>query len=802
MTATEPNYYWVNKLLPFKQGCRQFARGTPLAHPGPRSLAPLPEGIPADRLLPALALVWARHAAADEVLVASEHAAGPMFQRLAVRPEMTVREFLHACGAECREGHENAGFDFQTVVTLLGMESAAVALFEVSLLATSSPFHSRAAVAVAPDGSAVSVSAALGDRFAARLANHLSRAVAFLADSTATLGSFDLLTDDERRQILAFQGETRPRPQGLLLHQLVQRQAASRPDAMAVVHASGTLTYGALDEASNRLAAHLIGTLGVRPGDLVGLVLTRSHWMIAALLGVLKAGAGYVPINPRQPGENVSYMLRNAGVRALLVDSPSAAGAAGFRGELCFVDLELPTLPPAARPLPLPASSDLAYVIYTSGSTGKPKGVAIEHRAIVNTVLWRNDFYRMDEDDATLQMPSYAFDSAVLDIFCTLASGGKLVIPDEDLRLDAEYLKRMVREHGITRCIVTPSYYAILHRELSGPNRLRSITVAGENTTLDLVASHHRHQPGVRLINEYGPTENAVCSTASELREGATGVDIGGPIANTQVFVLDDAGRLAPIGVPGEIYLAGVGLARGYVGQPELTAERFVPSAVAEYPGRMYKTGDWAMWREDGTLEFLGRVDNQVKLRGFRIELNEIEHVLSARPEVDMAAVLCKDDGRGGKYLAAYVATSRPLPAPELTAWVRGRLPYYMVPDVVRVLTRLPLTLNGKVDQKALRELPDFEAASGDGAAPATAIQETLSSLCVEVLRHGRIGIDDNLFSLGANSLHVMEMVSRIRADLNADIELVDVYACPTIRELSRSIEHRLLPKASAAARP
>jgi bacitracin synthase 3 len=636
-------------------------------------------------------------------------------------------------------------------------------------------------------------------RFANQFAAHYALTRAFLeGDGDSPLRQLDILSAAERAHLLAFNATKKDYPKGKLLHGLVEEQAAQTPHSVAVVYGKSQLTYAELDRDANRLAKFLRDVLGVGTGDLVGLIVGRSEKMIVALLGILKAGAGYVPINPRHPWETVDYMLRNAGIRTVLVNSDTAASTAGFQGELCVLDVEFPGLPACSRAVAAGVGGgDIAYVIYTSGSTGRPKGVAVEHRAIVNTIQWRSEYYGMDERDVTLQMPSYAFDSSIVDIFSCLVSGGKLVIPDEDLRLDAQYLKSVIQSHGVTRSIVTPSYYTLLNRELEGAVGIRSITVAGENVTLDLVKDHHRYLPGVRLINEYGPTENAVCSTACELTATSTRVHIGTPIANTQVFVLDADLRPVPLEAPGEIYLAGAGLARGYVNQPALTEERFLPSSIAEFPGRMYKTGDWARWREDGTLEFLGRVDNQVKVRGFRIELNEIEQALLKHPGIDMAAVLCKEDGGGQKYLAAYVASPRSIPVVELSQWTQRSLPYYMTPDVIRVMRKLPLNLNGKVDSGALAKLPDFERAT-DAHSASGPTQLALAALCRAILQRGEVGANDNLFSLGANSLRVMELVSRIRTDLQANIELLDVYAYPTIAELAARIENRRARERSA----
>ena len=755
---TPHRYYWAAKTRPS----------------GARISVEAPEAKDAGLLLPAFVLLLSRYAAGEDIAIAEAVEGNPAAYRFSSIHDETVRAFLDRARRQLDEGplqHESprSGSDGP-----------------IALVIAEKPELSFDAERYSP-------------RFASQFAAHYARTLAFLeGDGDRPLRQLDLLSAAERATLLAFNATAKAYPAGKLLHGLVEEQAARTPRSVAVVHGESELTYAELDREANRLGRFLGETLGVGTGDLVGLIVGRSERMIVALLGILKAGAGYVPINPRHPWETVDYMLRNAGIRAVLVNSDTAASAAGFAGELCVLDVEFPGMPADTGGVTSGVSGgDVAYVIYTSGSTGRPKGVAVEHRAIVNTIQWRNEYYGMDERDVTLQMPSYAFDSSIVDIFSCLTSGGKLVIPNEDLRLDAQYLKSLIHAHGVTRCIVTPSYYTLLNRELQGASGIRSITVAGENVTLDLVGDHHRHLPGVRLINEYGPTENAVCSTACELTAAVTCVHIGAPIANTQVFVLDAELRPVPLEATGEIYLAGEGLARGYVNQPALTAERFFQSSIAEFPGRMYKTGDWGRWREDGTLEFLGRVDNQVKLRGFRIELNEIEQVLLQHPGIEMAAVLCKEDGGRQKYLAAYVASPRLIPSAELSEWTRRSLPYYMTPDVIRVMRKLPLNLNGKVDSVALAKLPDFERSGDTQTQASTPTQTALASLCAAVLQRGEIGVNENFFAIGANSLRVMELVSRIRGDLQASVELLDVYAYPTIAELAARIENR-----RAAERP
>ncbi|MGH3164605.1 MAG: amino acid adenylation domain-containing protein, partial [Trebonia sp.] len=511
---------------------------------------------------------------------------------------------------------------------------------------------------------------------------------------------------------------------------LVAAQAARTPEATAVVYGEAVLTYHQLDHQARQIAESLRRHFGVRAGDLVGVMLDRSERIAVALLGILYAGAAYVPINPRHPWDTVGYMLDNAGVTVLVVDAGSIGPAAQFRGQLLVMDLELRgSASVVDSPVPV-SGNDLAYVIYTSGSTGRPKGVAVEHRAIVNTILWRNAFYGLTAADVNLQIPSFSFDSSVVDIFCVLSAGGVLLVPDEDIRLDAARLQALCVRHGVTTCVLTPSYYSLLVGELREAARtLRAVTLAGETATADLVAAHLAHLPGVALFNEYGPTENAVCSTACRLDRAEPTVSIGRPIANVQVRILDAGQRLCAIGVPGEIHLGGAGLARGYINQPSLTAERFVPSPVPGDDGLLYRTGDRAAWREDGAIEFLGRFDNQVKIRGFRIELDEVELVLLRHPGVRSAAVLCKDDPAGGRYLAAYADVRDASSDTALREYLRGRLPYYMVPDVIAVLPRLPLTVSGKVDRRSLHTRDDFAGEAAGVAMPLSPLQVSLLGL-------------------------------------------------------------------------
>ena len=817
--------YWMEKLAPFRHGPRLLPCVLPPEGGGAARVVavarvrPWPAGVPYDVLcLAAFAWVLGRYNGGDPLLIASPSADAPhrlVFLRCAPDEAHDAATLLAQIGTEAEESARRQPCALDRVASGLGVAATEQRSVFVQIGYAPGPAEGASLLDhlhelrgdVAPllllhadphDGDAHLHFHFHGSHyprtFVSRLAAHTVRAIEWLAAAESTpLGHAVLLSADERRQLAREFNDTRVvYAHGLTLHGLVAAQAARTPDAIAVVHKRVEVTYRDLEEQATRIADALRRHYHVETGGVVGVMVDRSERVPAALLGVMKAGAAYVPINPRHPWDTVSYMIENAGISVLIVDADSIAAAAMFGGRLLVLDVELRGTSRAADPAVAVSDVDLAYVIYTSGSTGKPKGVAIEHRAIVNTILWRNAFYHIGPVDVNLQIPSFSFDSSVVDIFCVLTTGGTLVVPDEDLRLDARQLKALCVERRVTSCVVTPSYYKLLVAELAGAvPSLRWVTLAGETATPDLVAAHFAHLPGVALFNEYGPTENAVCSTACRIDAVEPTVSIGAPIANVQVFILDPFSRLCPIGMPGEIYLGGAGLARGYLHQPQLTAERFVRSPIpGEHEGVLYRTGDRACWREDGTVEFLGRLDSQVKVRGFRIELDEVELALLQHAGVRNAAVVCKEDPGGAKYLAAYADAHDALRRSELREHVRSRLPYYMVPDVLTVLPQLPLNLHGKIDRSYLRALDDF-APGGNGGADAAVraalspLEGRLIALAADVLKRANMTLDDNFFDLGGNSLRVMELTSRIRAELSLDVDLLDIYTCPTIRELA-----------------
>ncbi|MFE7932588.1 non-ribosomal peptide synthase/polyketide synthase [Streptomyces sp. NPDC057456] len=581
------------------------------------------------------------------------------------------------------------------------------------------------------------------------------------ADPGRRVGALDVLRDDERALVLTEWNDTaRPVP-GLTLPELFRAQAARTPEATAVVFEDTALTYAELDLRVERLA-HTLAAHGARAEATVAVALPRSLALVTALLAVHRAGAAYLPLDTGYPAERLAYTLTDARPVCLV----TADGVA-------LPDTGVPTLtvdadgaPDRPAHAPLPTAHDPrhpAYVIYTSGSTGRPKGVTVPHEGIANRLLWMQDAYRLGSGDRVLQKTPAGFDVSVWEFFWPLVAGAALVVARPEGHQDPAYLADLIRRQHITTAHFVPSMLRAFLDEpaAAGCTGLRQVMCSGEALPAPLAARFHRILPGSRLHNLYGPTEASVDVTAHEVPADPAAVPIGRPVWNTRTYVLDAALRPVPPGVAGELYLAGVQLARGYLGRPGLTAERFVADPYADRPGaRMYRTGDLARWTRDGALEYLGRADDQVKLRGFRIEPGEIETVLAAHPSVGHATVVLRD-----AHLIAYVVPARdgaPVNATALRAHAAEVLPAPMVPAAVVTLDALPLTPNGKLDRRAL-PAPDF-AAEVTETRPRTALEETLGALVADVLGLERVGVEDDFFSLGGDSIVAMRLVARARA--------------------------------------
>ncbi|WP_052868033.1 non-ribosomal peptide synthetase [Streptomyces niger] len=607
----------------------------------------------------------------------------------------------------------------------------------------------------------VSYSTALFDEATiARFAGHLNTVLAAAATGPdRALGTLPMLTEGEYEQVLRGWNGARADTLTGTLPQLVQASARRRPDAPAVEDTRGVLSYQELDERANQLAHHL-RSLGAGPGTFVGLCLERGAETVVGLLGIMKSGAAYLPLDPGYPADRLAFMVQDSGARIVVTRTELVRRLPDTGATVVDLARDGGTLAalPTTAPEPGPALDDLAYVIYTSGSTGTPKGVLVPHRGIGNLASAEIDRLAVTEDSRVLQFASSSFDGAIMEVVMALPAGATLVLPPHG-PVVGEALQGFLRERRITHTLLAPSAVATLTPE--GLDGLRTLVVGGEASTGDLVA---RWSAGRRMINAYGPTESTVVATMSAPLTGGAVPPIGTPLPNTRVRLLDAALQPVPVGVPGELYIAGPHLARGYHGRPGLTAERFVADPYGGPGERMYRSGDVARWRADGTLEYLGRADDQVKVRGFRIELGEIETALGRHPEVRDAVVVVHHDEAGRGRLVAYLVADRDLTTGELRTHLAGSLPDYMVPALYVPLERLPLTPSGKVDRRAL-PAPDVRAGQqgSDHTPPRDRTEEVLAAVWADVLGVERVGIHDNFFDLGGDSILSIQVVSRAR---------------------------------------
>ena len=589
-------------------------------------------------------------------------------------------------------------------------------------------------------------------------------------------------------------------PRQALIHELVEAQVCRTPGAVAVEQGNRTLTYEQLNGRANRLARQL-RALGVQPNEIVGICLERSVEMVVGLLGILKSGGAYLPLDPSYPPERIAYMLEDAAPRVVLTQR-GLQSSISTAAQVVLLDVEPHQLAsddanPGASDPGL-SSDDLLYVIYTSGSTGRPKGTAMPHRAMVNLLEWHRRSLGANDGCRVLQFAALSFDVAFQEVFSTLTTGGTLVLIDEWLRRDTPALLDLLRRERIERLFVPPLMLQSLAECLvdgAEPHALHDIITAGEQLRIspEIVRLFERLS-GCRLHNHYGPTETHVV-TALTL-DGPPShwpvlPSIGSPIANTQIHILDERHRPALLGVAGEIHIAGANVAREYLHRPDLTQERFVRDPFAAHPAaRMYKTGDLGRWLPDGTIEYLGRNDLQVKIRGYRIELGEIEACLLRHAAVKEAAVIARDDAPGQKRLVAY-ATPRgtsPASADELSAHVRSALPEYMVPSAFVHLDELPLTPSGKLDRRAL-PAPELQAyAAREYVPPQGRIEEVIAGIWCEVLGLERVGRDDDFFELGGHSLLALKALFKTNQALSAALRVSEMYKNPTLRALALRI--------------
>ena len=598
-----------------------------------------------------------------------------------------------------------------------------------------------------------------------------------------------LLTSEEQHKLLVEFNQTAVDfPQGIRLHDFVAQQALKTPDATALVCGEEAISYRDLNTRANRLANYLVQR-GAGPEVLIGIHSERSVAMLVAILGVLKAGSAYVPLDPMYPRERISHILEDAGALLVLTQESIVDDLPAFGGQCILLDRGWPEISQesAAEPSSGVSPSNLAYVLFTSGSTGRPKGVAIEHQSAATFVYWAQQAFRPEQLAGVLLSTSICFDLSIFEMFVPLSVGGKVIIADNALLLPS-----LPAKNEVTLINTVPSAMAELLRMNGVPESVNTVNLAGEALPETLVEQIYANTKASQVYNLYGPTEDTTYSTYTLVPSGAR-VTIGRPIANSQAYILDAERKPVPIGVPGELYLAGAGLARGYYGRADLTSERFVANPFAnDLTARMYRTGDLARFLPDGDIDYLGRIDHQVKLRGFRIELGEIETVLLAHPAVERAVVVVREDTPGDKRLVAYLvaASASMLDFAVLRNWVREQLPEYMVPVAWVEMPSLPLTPNGKVDRKNL-PAPEYQRAelAGEYQEARTPAEEVMAGIWAEVLKLDRVGIHDQFFELGGHSLLATQVVSRIRHAFQVELPLRALFEAPTVAELAERVE-------------
>ncbi|HYP01542.1 MAG TPA: amino acid adenylation domain-containing protein, partial [Pyrinomonadaceae bacterium] len=634
-----------------------------------------------------------------------------------------------------------------------------------------------------------------------RLAGHLQNLLAgVVVEPHCRVSELPLLTEDERRLLLSAWNETKEDyPSGKPLHELIEAQAERTPDACALFFEDERLTYRELNARANQLA-HYLRSHGVAPETVVGICMERSLDMVTGLLGIMKAGGAYLPLEPEYPKERLSYMLRDARVPVILTQRKFAGNLPEHTARVVCMEADGDRIASESthNPASVAAASNLIYIIYTSGSTGEPKGAMLAHSGVANCLLWMQQRHKLTAEDRVLLKAPLSFDSSVWELFWPLMVGAGVVIARAGEQRDSAYLAELIARRRVTTVHFVPSMFQVFLEEknLAACDSLRHVVCGGEALSVASVERFYRRLTG-ELHNFYGPTETSIGSIdyiCSEKDIERWIVPIGRPIANTECYLLDANLQPVPIGVPGELYTGGVGLARGYLERPALTAEKFIPHPFAAEPGaRLYRTGDRARYLPDGNIEFLGRADHQVKLRGLRIELGEIEAALGKHPAVQDAVVVVREDVPGDKRLVAYTVFKSGASAhgSELRLFLKETLPDFMLPSAFVALDKIPLTHNVKIDRRAL-PAPDTAARYDGGAAyvaPRTPHELIVASTWAQVLGVEAVSLHDNFFELGGHSLLATQVMSRLRESFQLELPLRALFESPTVAELARRVE-------------
>lgn len=621
---------------------------------------------------------------------------------------------------------------------------------------------------------------------------------AVTADPSQRLSKLPILTEAERHREVVEWNDTATELPDVCIHEGFERQVERTPDAVAAELDGEMLTYAQLNARANQVARRL-REAGAGPEVLVGVAMAPSIERLAVLLGIMKAGSGYVPLDPALPAERLSFMMSDTAMPVVVADETGAAALSALAAlsdaaaQVVAIDREWDRLAKLESENPgYPVrSSNVAYVIYTSGSTGQPKGVVVEHRHAVNFLLGMLGPWQVGPEDRILQFASLNFDVSVMDMFMTLLSGARAVLAGKETLMAPPRLADLIRDRKVTFACLPPAVVSLLTGE-QFPD-LRILLSAGEELPAELVRRWLR--PGLHFYNGYGPTEAAIGSTFMEIDGSVFPPPIGRPKPNYQAYVLDRWLNPVPVGVIGELHVGGAGVTRGYLNAPELTEQRFIPDPFRDVPGaRLYKTGDLVRRNPDGTIVFAGRIDGQVKIRGIRIELGEIEAALVAHEAVEQAVVVVAEDRAGHKQLVGYVRGVPGEPAvnvAQLRQYLATRLPASMVPAALLAVDAIPLTANGKIDRKALPAVESVQAAAAEFVAPRTMLEAVLTDVYAGLLRRERVGVDDGFFDLGGNSLQAMQLVARLRSDLAVDIDVTAVFQAPAARQLAVFLRDR-----------
>ena len=624
---------------------------------------------------------------------------------------------------------------------------------------------------------------------AERMAGHFSRLLeSIIENPTNSVGKFEILTDFEKTYILENLNDTdSPLPEGKTILDLFENQVLKTPDAIALVFEGKQLTYKELDAQSNQLA-HFLSSNGLQPESPVPICIDRSLEMVIGIFGILKSGGAYVPIDPTFPKDRIDYMIEDTKADFVVCSSDTVHNFSGPINRI-ILDEEMSMIQsmPSEKLPKSPSQEHLAYIIYTSGSTGKPKGAMVDHSNLLNFSISLTKIVEYNSLSRQLSVTTYIFDAFCLELFVPLINGGGVYLVKKEDAMDGFRLAQKLAEVKPTHMQATPSGWQILLS--SGWNNPEGIIMTTGGEALGEETKNLLAQTG-KLWNLYGPTETTITSTYKQMDVGEK-VSIGKPIDNTAVYILGPDGGLNPVGIPGELCIGGKGVGRGYLNRPELTSEKFLPDPFSNIPGdRMYRTGDLARWLPDGNIEYLGRLDDQVKIRGYRIELGEIESVLLLHPSVNQAVVIAKENGQGDKRLVGYVVCSGAFEKESLISFLRSKLPEYMVPILWIELEKIPLTFSGKIDRKALPDIVIDGIRTAEYTPPRTGVEKQLAAVWQNFLGLDRVGIHDDFFELGGNSLLAVRIISALEKEIGSKIAVNQIFKYPNISELAKEIEN------------